>query len=645
MKNRLQYEDSPYLRQHENNPIDWYPWCDEAFEKAKNENKPIFISIGYSSCHWCHVMEEEVFENETAATFVNEHFVCIKVDREERPDIDKHYQEVYQLLNRRAGGWPTSIFATPLNKPFFAGTYLPLHNKENMNVLGFIEITKVIAEKIANNDVQLFKNADEIVNYLKPTEHPKEATKLSEDFHKTFVIQAQRNFEKNFGGFSNAPKFPHAATLTTLLNISMLYKDDSAKEMLMHTLDNMTKGGIYDLVQGGFCRYSTDDEWLIPHFEKMTYDNALLCELYTKAYFACKEEKYLKIAQESAQFMLKFMQEDNLFYSASDADGKDGEGSYFTYTQEEIQEKLEHNGYSKTAILAICKTLHVTQNGNFEDRNIIRYEESIKTPWYTDVMKILADIREQKEYPFIDKKVQTSWNAMMIKALFTLSKADHTYINIAKEHLDALLQSMYLNGELYHSTLIHKTPKVKAFLEDYAFMGTALIEAYEATGEEIYLIHAQRFANSALEQFYDKGRWFFSKGEFTTQAETSDNTYPSSVSVMIDLLLSLGSLVEEKYTTFAFKTLEYNSYDLGRRPIYTPYMLSMMLRYLKGDRIIKSNTENLQNTATTLASLSYPFIIKHASTEHDFLICGQSSCFANTKNVDELESLIEKSIF
>ena len=645
MSNRLALEDSPYLQQHKNNPIDWFPWCDEAFQIAKDENKPIFISIGYSSCHWCHVMEKEVFEDEKVAKFVNQHFICIKVDREERPDIDKHYQEVYQLLNRRAGGWPTSIFATPQNKAFFAGTYIPLHSKEgDTNMIGFSEITKIIADKIAEKNEQIFKNADEIEGFLRPTNHPKEATKLIEDVYKNFLVQSERNYETSYGGFSHTPKFPHSATLTTLLNIALLYDNKDAKKMLTFTLDNMSKGGMYDLVEGGFCRYSTDEKWLVPHFEKMTYDNALLCELYTKAYLTCKEDNYLHVAKQTADFMLKSMQEDNLFYSASDADSDEGEGHYFTYTKEEVTSALKEHGYESNEIALIIKLLHVSDQGNFEGRNIIRYEERVQTDWFANVMNILSSIRATRKYPFIDKKVQTSWNAMMIKALFTLSYVDVRYNDIAKEHLDTLLKTMFMDGQLYHSTLIHKVPKVKAFLEDYAFMGVALIAAYEATSDELYLINAQKFANKALEEFYDKGRWFFSTGEFTTQAEISDNTYPSTVSVMIDLLLSLGSLGEEKYRTFAFKTLEYNSYDLGRKPIYTPYMLSQMLRYLKGDRIIKANSKNLQINSRDIASISYPFILKQTNTEDDFLVCGQNSCFANTKDITQIDQLVKNSI-
>ncbi|MBU0631274.1 thioredoxin domain-containing protein [bacterium] len=645
MANRLEYEDSPYLQQHKNNPIDWYPWCDEAFKKAEDEHKPIFISIGYSSCHWCHVMEKEVFENEDVAKFVNKHFVCIKVDREERPDIDKHYQEVYQLLNRRAGGWPTSIFATPQNKPFFAGTYMPLHNKEaHVNMMGFTEITKIIAEKIEQKDEQIFKNADEIVSFLRPAAHPTEATKLTEDFHKNFMVQVERNYEKAYGGFSTSPKFPHTSTLDTLLSIYALYDDQEAKKKVTFTLDSMIKGGLYDLVDGGFCRYSTDEKWLVPHFEKMTYDNALLCELYTKAYLTCKDEKYLHVAKKTADFMLNFMQEDDLFYSASDADSQDGEGTYFTFTKEEVETALIINAYEDDEIAQILRLLHVSENGNFEGRNIIRFEESTKPQWCENVMHILRSIREKREYPFIDKKVQTSWNAMIIKALFTLGQIDSRYTAMAKKSLDSLLKSMFINGTLYHSVLIHKTPKVKAFLEDYAFMGVALISAYEQTGDELYLITAQRFANNALEEFYDNGRWFFSKGEFTTQAEISDNTYPSTVSVMIDLLLSLGALIEEKYRTFAFKTLEYNSYDLGRKPIYAPYMLDMTLRYLKGERIIKSELGNLNAHAQIIAHVSYPYVLKQPSSNSDFLVCGTNSCFANTEDANQIEEIINNSI-
>lgn len=566
MSNRLEKEDSPYLQQHKNNPVDWFPWGDEAFKKAEDENKAIFISIGYSSCHWCHVMEETVFENQECADILNEHFVCIKVDREERPDIDKHYQEVHMLLNRRAGGWPTSIFCTPQNKPFFAGTYIPPESEQgSIEGMGFKELTKLIGSKISQNDEQIYKNADEVEGFLNHVEHPKEATVLKEDFTKNFMLQVKNNYDTKYGGFSSAPKFPQANTLGTLLIIDKLYDDKSARAMIENTLKNMTVGGMWDEKDGGFCRYAMDEEWRKPHHEKMLYDNALLCELYTDVYLSYKDEFYLDIAKKTADFCLKQMSEDFLFYSARDADEKD----------------------------------------------------------------------------FFDKKIQTSWSSMMIKSLFTLGSIDNMYKNKAIKSLDALLNTMFIDGKLYHTTLIHKTPKVEAFLEDYAFLALALVSAFNSTQDEIYLIHAQHFANMALKEFYKNGTWNFSTGEFKTKADIADNTYTSSVSIMVDVLISLGTLLEdEKYSHFAFKTLEYNSYELGRRPVIYPYMLRQTLRHLKGDRVIKSNISNLELNSFELSSLNYPFIQRKTTDDKDYMICGDKSCFASTDSINKINDII-----
>ncbi|MDH4943727.1 thioredoxin domain-containing protein [Sulfurimonas sp. C5] len=643
MANRLEKEDSPYLQQHKNNPVDWWPWCDEAFEKAQKENKAIFISIGYSSCHWCHVMEEKVFENEECAQILNENFISIKVDREERPDIDKHYQEVYQLLNRRAGGWPTSIFCTPQNKPFFAGTYIPPEaHTGDVEGMGFKDLTSLIAQKIEENDPKLYENADEVENFIKHVEHPKEATVLKAEFYLTFINQAKSNFQPKYGGFSVEPKFPHASTLKALQVIDNLYDDKAIQAMITHTLDEMKKGGMYDLVDGGFCRYSVDEKWLVPHFEKMLYDNALLCSNYLEAYLAYKDEKYLHTAKEIADFWFNHMSEENLFYSASDADSEGEEGTYFTYTYEEVYDLLTQHGYDEPG--AMCEKMNVTLQGNFEGKNIIRFDNEVPT-WFADVKKLLQSIRGKRAYPFIDRKVQTSWSAMMIYSLFQLSSVDGSYETKAIEALDALLAKMFVNGTLYHTSLPEKTPKVEAFLEDYAFLAKALLSAYKITQDEYYLIQAQRMANKALENFYEKGLWNFSVGEFKTKAEVTDNTYTSSVSIIVDVLLTLGMLLEdEKYTHFAFKTMEYNSYDLGRRPIYYPYMMIQALRYIKGDRIVKSTLTNLKENRSKLGAISYPFTILKSSDDKDFMICGEKSCFANTSDIDQIDELIQKSL-
>ncbi|WP_457749550.1 thioredoxin domain-containing protein [Sulfurimonas sp.] len=643
MSNRLANEDSPYLQQHKDNPVDWWPWCEEAFLKAEKENKAIFISIGYSSCHWCHVMEETVFQNEECAKILNESFISIKVDREERPDIDKYYQEVHMLLNRRAGGWPTSIFCTPQNKPFFAGTYIPPEsNAGSIEGMGFKELTRLIATKIKEMDPKLFENADEIEGFLQHKDHPKEATVLKEDFYKNLLLQAKNNYDAKNGGFSDKPKFPHASTLTALMVIDRLYDEKSAKEMLTNTLNNMTKGGIYDLIEGGFCRYSVDEKWLVPHFEKMLYDNALLCGVYTEAYLTYEDEKYLHTAKEIADFWINFMSEDSLFYSASDADSDDEEGTYFVYSYEEVYTTLKQNGYENAK--EMCAQMSVTHHGNFEGKNIIRFEKEIPE-WFRDVKPLLQQIRAKRNYPFIDKKVQTSWSGMLINSLFKLGAIDKTYKEKAVKSLDKLLETMFIDGTLYHTTLIHKEPKVEAFLEDYAFLSQTLLTAFKYTQNELYLIHAQRFVNKALEEFYEKGLWNFSNGEFAVKAEITDTTYTSSVSIMIDALLTLGILLEdEKYSHFAFKTMEYNSYELGRRPIYYPYMLIQALRYVKGDRIIKTNEQNINTCAYALAKIRYPFIELKKSENSSFMICGDKSCFADTSDIHQINQLLEHSL-
>ncbi|MDF1878887.1 thioredoxin domain-containing protein [Sulfurimonas sp. SAG-AH-194-C20] len=643
MSNRLANEDSPYLQQHKNNPVDWWPWCEEAFERAKEENKAIFISIGYSSCHWCHVMQESVFENQECADILNREYISIKVDREERPDIDKHYQEVHQLLNRRAGGWPTSIFSTPQNKPFFAGTYIPPEsNAGSIEGMGFKELTTLIASKVSAHDEQLYKNADEVEGFLNNIQHPKEATVLKEDFTKNFMLQAKNNFDTKNGGFSIKPKFPHASTLNTLLTIDRLYDDKSAKAMVQTSLDAMKKGGMYDLVDGGFCRYSTDEEWIVPHFEKMLYDNALLSGVYVDAYLSYGDESYLRVAKECVDFWYNFMSEDELFYSASDADSEAKEGTYFTYTYDEVSQAL--NDAKIDDVKNKLAQMSVTDKGNFKGKNIVRFENSIIPEWFEDVKPILAQLRSKKEYPFIDKKIQTSWSAMMINSMFKLGSIDTKYKERAIKHLEKLLNTMFLNGTLYHTTLIHKKPKIEAFLEDYAFLSQALLTAYKHTQDEVYLVYAHRFVNKALEEFYDKGVWNFSVGEFITQAETSDNTYTSSISVMLDALLTIGTLLEdEKYTHFAFKTMEYNSYELGRKPIYAPYMLTQVLRHLKGDRVVKTSLENIDINSFTLAKINYPFVLLKESENNDYTVCGEKSCFAQTLNVEDVNSLVINS--
>ncbi len=637
MSNRLSHEDSPYLQQHKDNPFDWYPWGDEAFERAKLEHKAIFISIGYSSCHWCHVMEHDVFENEEIAAFVNQHFICIKVDREERPDIDKHFQELHVLLNRRSGGWPLSIFCTPENKPFYAATYIPPHNREQM--MGFSELTAIIADKVAANDEKLFQNADEITGFMKPKNIPTQTTELTLKISETFIKQASHNYDTTYGGFSKAPKFPHTSTLKTLMSQEALESDQERQNIITHTLDAMARGGMFDLIDGGFCRYSTQESWLIPHFEKMTYDNALLCELYARASVQFSNPLYARVATQTADFMINFMMEDNLFYSASDADTEGEEGKYFVYSYNEILNAL--NGCDIENPREAARLIGATPEGNFEGHCIITLDTLERPEWFERFVIECQKIRETRPYPFIDRKINTAWNAMMIKALFVLGKQEPRYHQQALASLNTLLSTMMLDGQLYHTTLIHKVPKIEAFLEDYAYLSNTLIEAYQSTFEEQYLIQGQRLANKALELFYEGGAWYFSRGKFPTICELDDGSYPSAVAVIIETLLMLGSLIDGKYRHFAFKSLEYVSIKLMKSPIYTPKLTEQTVRYLKGDRIIKGPKSLLRQCGT----LTYPFVLfKQDESLENFLICGENSCFASTDDVKKINVLLTSTL-
>lgn len=642
MANRLKNEHSPYLQQHADNPVDWYPWGTEAFEKALKEHKPVFLSIGYSSCHWCHVMEHESFEDKATAKILNEHFVSIKVDREERPDIDKHFQEVYQLMNGRGGGWPTSIFLTEDLKPFYSATYIPDEPKYGM--MSFTSLLEVIADKYKNEKSTLVAEADKILQFLNPKEDKIQATKLDNTIINRVLDQSKQLFDSEHGGFNKAPKFPQVSTLDLLLDLYKLTGDKEALNMAVFSLSSMAKGGLYDRVEGGFCRYSTDNEWLVPHFEKMTYDNALLSEVYIKAYHATGQDFYKNIAFDTIDFMIKRMSKDGLFYSASDADTEGEEGKYFVYSYEKALRSFGKEGIPSKAHTKLAASLHITKKGNFEGKNIVRVDDPkvLDIPYYDEAIDALKKRREKRAYPFIDKKILVSWNAMMIKSMFKASRVDTKYLPLAIKSLDALLQSMYINSGLFHSTLIGKKPKIKAFLEDYAFLTETLIEAYESTLNEVYLITATKLANNAIEKYFDKGKWKFSRGEFETNADIYDSSYPSSVSTMIGVLYSISSLVDVVYKKFVFKTLEIYSFDVMRQPISTPRMSRMVIRYLKDDVIIKAKEEKLKMHISDLDVLPHPFSLFKNDTNDGYMICNSNSCFGHEKDFSGVIEVLEK---
>ncbi|WP_373030806.1 thioredoxin domain-containing protein [Sulfurovum sp.] len=642
MANHLKNEHSPYLQKHCENPVDWYPWGEEAFEKARKENKAIFLSIGYSSCHWCHVMEDESFKDDATAKILNEHFVAVKVDREERPDIDKHFQEVYQLMNQRPGGWPTSIFLTQEQKPFYSATYIP--DEPRYGMMSFSSLLEVIADKYTKEKDLLTEKADEILRFLNPKEDKIQATKLDLSIINRVADQAKQLFDNKNGGFNKAPKFPQASMLDLLLDVYRITGDKETRNMSLHSLTSMAKGGLRDLVEGGFCRYSTDNEWLVPHFEKMTYDNALLSEVYLKAYHVSGDDFYKSVAFETIDFMMENMSENALFYSASDADTEGEEGKYFVYTYEKALKSFEKAGIPTKEHTALAEALHITAEGNFEGKNIVRIDDPAHNdiPYYEEAIEALKKRREKRIHPFIDKKVLVSWNAMMIKSLFKASRVDNTYLQPAIKSLDALLESMYINSELFHSTLMGKKPKIKAFLEDYAYLAEVLIEAYQSTLNETYLITATKLTNSAIEKYFIQGKWKFSRGEFETNADIYDSSYPSSVATMLSVLYSISSLVDVVYKKFVFKTLEIYSYDVMRQPISTPRMSRMVIRYLKDDVIIKAKEDTLKTYIKDLDTLPHPFSLLKNDTNDGFMLCNSSSCFGHEKDFKGIIEILEK---
>ncbi len=633
MANRLMYEESPYLRQHKDNPVAWYPWGKEALEAAKRENKLIFLSIGYSSCHWCHVMEKESFENEKIAKFLNEYFISIKVDKEERPDIDAHFQEIFMKMNKKPGGWPLSIFLTPELIPVYSATYIP--DTPRYGMMGFLELLEILHEAYQKDPNKLIQKGQEVLEALKPKSKI-EATKITSALIEIATNQIKQVYEPKYGGFGNAPKFPHSYTLNLAMNLFKLTKDEELAKIVTHTLNNMLKGGMYDIVDGGFCRYSTDEKWLVPHFEKMSYDNALMIEVLVKAYRLFKKETYLQEAKKSASFMIEKMSKNNLFFSASDADSNGVEGEYFVFDYNEVKSAFEKEGLSED----LLQKLSITIEGNFYGSSLVRVKDIsyLEDEQIKKALIILKELRKKKHYPLIDKKIITANNAMMICALSVLGKEDKFYLELAKNTLKALEEKMSKQGGLYHSALIESEPKIEAFLEDYAWLIKANLSLYEITLDELYLIQATNLANEAIKRFYKNGFWIVGNYEFSNFAKDTDASIPSAVAIMVENLLTIRSLVEPIYEKFAFKTLEVNSYNLMRQPISRPTLTNCAIRWIKDDIIIKAKEKLLQEIK--MIEWNYPYTLLKVSLDDNYQVCTNKACFATAKSKDELLKLL-----
>ncbi len=586
MSNRLKYENSPYLLQHAENPVDWYPWGEEAFEKAKREDKLIFLSIGYSTCHWCHVMAHESFENDEIAQILNQHFVSVKVDREERPDIDSVYMSVCQALTG-SGGWPMSIFLTPEQKPVFAGTYFPPVSRYGM--IGFRELLLTIAGKWEKDKQELLESAEHILTSITPRDR-----EVYEEIDMYLPKEAVRLFERSFdhvhGGFGSAPKFPTPHNLIFLILYSFLNKDDAALKQVTFTLEMMRRGGIFDHIGFGFSRYSTDERFLVPHFEKMLYDNALLIMAYAAAYKISGDMLFLDTAEKTADYIFREMTGPRgEFYSAQDADSEGEEGKYYVWSYEEICEVL-----GKETGEAFCRHFGITRQGNFEGKNIpnLLNKNSISLE-FKEERELLYRYRKSRAQLHLDDKILTSWNALMICALSMLYRVTGTekYLAAAKKNQE-FIESFLADGSRLYVSCRKNVHSVQGFLDDYACYGAALLFLYEVTSQGDYLKRAEEILQEAQVQFADKEGGYFLYGSqngnlIMRPKETYDGAIPSGNSVMAYALVRLSQITgKEADKKLAEKQLAFISGQSQGYPAGHSLFLIALLFYLYPPRKI-----------------------------------------------------------
>jgi hypothetical protein len=542
--NRLSKEKSPYLLQHAHNPVDWHPWGPEAFAKAKKDDKPIFLSIGYSTCHWCHVMERESFESEDVAAVLNAGFVPVKVDREERPDVDQIYMAAVQAMGQR-GGWPLSVWLTPDLKPFMGGTYFP--REDRFGRPGFVSVLKRISEVWKGKRAEIEASAGQIADHLREIAR----VEGGGDVDLGAVLgrgaeQVASMYEPRHGGFSPAPKFPHSTTVQYLLRLHARTGDAKSLEMAEKSLEEMARGGLYDQLGGGFHRYSTDAQWIVPHFEKMLYDNGLLAVAYLEAFQLTRKPLYERIVRETLDYVLRDMtSKEGGFYSAEDADSERIEGKFYVWNPEQVEAVL-----GKDDAARFSKAYDVTKVGNWEPhepeipkhQSVLRLVGQEALP---DLKKKLFEARAKRVRPHLDDKVLTSWNALMISAMAKASRTlgEARYRDAAVRAADFLLGAHRKDGALLRTSRLGEA-KIPAFLEDHAYFADALLDLYEATFEPRWFEEAQALAKLAVGKFWDSeaGGFFATLKDDALLArmrEEHEGAQPPGNAVMVRVLLRL----------------------------------------------------------------------------------------------------------
>ena len=646
MSNHLKNQTSPYLLQHAENPVEWYPWGEEAFRRAREEDKPVFLSIGYSTCHWCHVMAHESFEDEEIAELLNRHFISIKVDKEERPDIDAIYMAVCQAFTG-SGGWPTSIFMTADQKPFFAATYFPKHSTGGM--IGLWELLSVIHEKWENDRPTLLRQADEIVTHLSRSSPAGDmpVTNLTEAAVKLY----RQSYDPKNGGFGRAPKFPAPHNLLFLLTYYERHGDAACLEMAERTFLQMYRGGLFDHLGFGFFRYSTDARFLIPHFEKMLYDNALLIMGYCKAYTATKKRLYLEIAEKIAAYILREMTDpEGGFYSAQDADSDGEEGKFYLFTPGEVVNLL-----GKKEGEAFCRHFGITASGNFEGKSLPHLLDSdISDKAFGQFLKHLCQYRAKRCALHLDDKILTSWNALMIAAMCRLYQTggNAAYLDCAKR-ADRFIWDKLYDGDTLFVSFREGKRGVKGFLDDYAACLFAQLALYGATWEESYLDRAKQLCRDVHDRFWDdKNGGFYLYGAeneslILRPKETYDGALPSGNSLMAWNLVRLSQLTaDETYRREAEDQLRFLASEAAQYPAAHAMFLSALLDHevpppkvtvVLADRADAVARPALFSPDTLVRLLREPtkeFPLKNGKTT--YYVCRDHSCLPPVNELKEM---------
>jgi hypothetical protein len=671
-KNHLIYETSPYLLQHADNPVDWYAWNDESLKKAKDENKPIFLSVGYSACHWCHVMAHESFENDEVAKFMNENFVNIKVDREERPDLDDIYQKVCQIATGQ-GGWPLSIFLTPDQKPFYVGTYFPV--LDSYGRPGFGSITRQLAQAWKEKPKDIEKSADNFLAALQKAETVKIPSKLE----KTILDEAAMNLfqlgDSAYGGFGSAPKFPNAANVSFLFRYAKITGLSKFNEFALKTLNKMAKGGIFDQIGGGFHRYSTDAKWLVPHFEKMLYDNALIPVNYAEAYQITKDPFYLEVLNKTLGYVLREMtSKEGGFYSAYDADSEGIEGKFYVWKKSEIKEILGNDAE------IFCLYYDVTDGGNWEGNSILcnninisavafhfgMSEEKIKEILIRCSEKLLK-VRSKRIPPGLDDKILTSWNALMITAFAKGYRVtgDAKYLSAAKNCVSFIETNLLDDAKLLR-TYKNNIAKIDGYLEDYSYFANALLDLFEIEPESKYLNLAVKLGHHLVDHFWDsESSSFFMTSDdheklIIRPKSNYDLSLPSGNSVSCFVMLRLFHLTqEEKFLKIATQIMESQAQIAAENPFGFGYLLNTIYTYLQNPiEITIINSENSEicdflyskflpesimvaiNNKSQLENLSkFSFFAgKSFSDKTSVFVCRNFTCSLPLESIGEINS-------